>query len=277
MNSEKLKDPPRPIKDHLRELRRRLIISVSALLLAGAASLFFSDRILELLMAPLARALPAGSSFIALGPMDAWFAQMKAALAAGAFASSPVIFYQAWAFAAPAIGKRGRQKIAFVAALSAALFAAGALACYALLLPYAFEYFVAAGAASNVAMMPGINGYLGFILTALVAFGLVFQAPLVTALLATWEIVPIEKLRKMRKYVIVAAFILAAIATPPDPISQIAVAIPLLVLYELSILSVRIFRRSASDDQAKSVGSPSSSSPPLLESSVQIKREIEGV
>ena len=133
--------------------------------------------------------------------------------------------------------------MALVSLASASLFIAGATACYTLLMPYAFDYFVSSARESSVAMMPGIGSYLGFILTALVAFGLVFQIPLITGLLAAWDIVPVERLCRIRKYVIVAAFIVAAIATPPDAISQIAVAIPLIALYEISILSVKIFKR----------------------------------
>lgn len=231
-----------PLGAHLRELRLRAMVALGALAIATAAAMLFSKDILAWLMSPARAALPPGAKFVALGPLEGWLVLFKVSLACGAFAASPVVFHQSWSFAAPAFGRAGRRRLALAACSSAALFAAGGAFCYYLVLPQAFAYFAGLMEGTGVAMTPQIGLFAGFVLKAVVAFGLVFDVPLCVVLLARWGVVSVGAMSAARKYVIVAAFVAAAIITPPDVLTQVALALPLIALYEAALLAARIMK-----------------------------------
>ena len=242
-SSNSSQDESMPVSAHVRELRGRLAVAIAVIAAATIASLIFSDEILSWVQAPLAAVLPQGSHFVALSPIEGWLVHLKASVACALFIAAPVWFYELWAFAAPALDRRHRRRIVWAAAASSALFLAGGLICYCVMLPHAFRYFVSILDGSGIVLSPQIGIYLGFTLRALVAFGLIFQVPLFTILLVKWKIVRPASLARARKYVVVGAFVAAAVITPPDIFTQVALALPLILLYEAALLAARLFER----------------------------------
>ena len=235
-----------PLSGHLLELRQRLI-KIAVILTAGAvAAAAYSERLFALLERPLIQSLPASSNLIALSPIEGWLVYFKIAVVASVFLTAPFWFYHVWAFAAPALAKNERRIIFYSSLASAFCFIAGALFGYFVILPKGLQYLVAIYEGSGISLLPQMQWYLSFILRALVAFGVVFEIPLVLVLLTRLGVVGIGGLRSARKYVIVGIFIFAAIITPgPDIFSQIAVAIPLIIFYELGIIAAVIMERKA--------------------------------
>jgi sec-independent protein translocase protein TatC len=231
-----------PISEHIKELRRRVVFSLAAITAGLILSGFFARNIFHLLQAPLLNALPHDSKFITLNAVEGWLVYFKVSFISSLFISSPFWLYQIWAFFAPAVGKERGRKILFYTFLSSALFIGGGLAGYFIILPYGFSYFISILEATGIVFLPQMRLYLNFTLFVMVALGLVFQVPLVILFLIKWNIVSVEKFKKARKYIIVLAFIIAAVATPPDVITQIIVAFPLIALFELSLLGARLMK-----------------------------------
>lgn len=228
--------------DHLSELRVRLVRSLVALAVGFFACYGFAEQLFNYLMIPLTRALPAGGKLIYTALPEAFFVYMQVALVAGAFLASPYLFYQIWAFIAPGLYDEEKRHVIPIAGASALFFVAGAAFCYFQVFPYAFEFFV--GFATDIIEpMPKLDEYLGFTLKMLLAFGLIFEMPLFAFFLARLGLVTAQWMRKTRKYAILAIFIVAAILTPPDVFSQMMMAAPMLVLYEISILVAAVFAK----------------------------------
>ena len=226
--------------DHLSELRVRLVRCLIALTVGFFACYSFAEQLFNYLMLPLTRALPAGGKLIYTALPEAFFVYMQVALVAGAFLASPYLFYQIWAFIAPGLYDDEKRHIFPIAGASALFFVSGAAFCYFQVFPYAFEFFV--GFATDIIEpMPKLDEYLGFTLKMLLAFGLIFEMPLFAFFLARLGLVTAQWMRKTRKYAILAIFIVAAILTPPDVFSQLMMAAPMLVLYEISILVAAVF------------------------------------
>lgn len=226
--------------DHLSELRVRLVRCLIALAVGFFACYGFAEQLFNYLMIPLTRALPAGGKLIYTALPEAFFVYMQVALVAGAFLASPYLFYQIWSFIAPGLYDDEKRHIIPIAGASALFFVAGAAFCYFQVFPYAFEFFV--GFATDIIEpMPKLDEYLGFTLKMLLAFGLIFEMPLFAFFLARLGLVTAQWMRKTRKYAILAIFIVAAILTPPDVFSQLMMAAPMLVLYEISILVAAVF------------------------------------
>lgn len=236
-------DKSMSIVGHFAELRRRVAIVAIILLVGTGAAVFFSRQIYSWLQVPLARALPETSGFIALSPVEGWLVYFKVSLVAAVFATSPLWLYQVWAFVAPGLYRRERFSLIAVGLVSAALFVGGAALCYYLIIPYGFSYFVSVLSGTEISLLPQMDLYLSFMLKLLVAFGIVFQVPLVIVFLVRWNVVPLEKMKKARPFVILIAFVLAAIITPPDVFTQIALAIPFVILFEISLLIAFLVRR----------------------------------
>lgn len=226
--------------DHLSELRVRLVRCLIALTVGFFACYSFAEQLFNYLMIPLTRALPAGGKLIYTALPEAFFVYMQVALVAGAFLASPYLFYQIWAFIAPGLYDDEKRHIFPIAGASALFFVSGAAFCYFQVFPYAFEFFV--GFATDIIEpMPKLDEYLGFTLKMLLAFGLIFEMPLFAFFLARLGLVTAQWMRKTRKYAILAIFIVAAILTPPDVFSQLMMAAPMLVLYEISIIVAAVF------------------------------------
>ena len=226
--------------DHLSELRVRLVRSLIALTVGFFACYGFAEELFNYLMIPLTRALPSGAKLIYTALPEAFFVYMQVALVAGAFLASPYLFYQIWLFIAPGLYDEEKRHVIPIAGASALFFVAGAAFCYFQVFPYAFEFFVGF-ATDTIAPMPKLDEYLGFTLKMLLAFGLIFEMPLFAFFLARLGLVTAQWMRKTRKYAILAIFIVAAILTPPDVFSQLMMAMPMLVLYEISIIVAAVF------------------------------------
>jgi len=229
-----------PLTAHLQELRKRLILSFVAV---GAAFIFcyaFADSIFKILAMPLLKVMPAGGSLIFTSVAEAFFTYMKVAFIAGLILVSPFVLYQIWAFVAPGLyQKEKRYVIPFVLGGSL-FFALGVLFAYFVAIPTGFK-FLLGYATDFIKPMPSMKEYLSFSIKFLLAFGLVFEFPVVLVLLAKIGVIDAATLARQRKYAILLIFIFAAVMTPPDIISQIFMALPLMGLYELSILLSRVF------------------------------------
>lgn len=244
-----------PLLDHLIELRTRLVRCVLALLVAFAVCLYFADDIFSLLVRPLAAAFPAGEGKLIYTKLyEAFFVDLKVAMFAAFFVSFPVIANQLWAFVAP--GLYVREKRAFLPFLIATpvLFTAGASLAYFVVMPTAFKWFlgfegVHAGIESEA--LPAMGDYLGLVMQFILAFGISFLLPVLLLLLNRAGIVSRAQLAAARRYVIVGVVIVAAVVTPPDPGSQLILAIPLWLLFEGSLLIMRITERKAAREKAE--------------------------
>ncbi|SFP22771.1 twin-arginine translocase subunit TatC [Qipengyuania nanhaisediminis] len=242
-----------PLLDHLVELRSRLVRCVAALVVAFGICLFFADQILGFLIQPLKSAFPEGQGQLIFTKLyEVFFVELKVALFAGFCIAFPYIANQLWAFVAP--GLYAREKKAFLPFLLATpfLFLSGAALAYYVVMPTAFEWFLgfegeAGGLAINA--LPAANEYLGLVMQFILAFGMSFLLPVLLLLLHRAGIVTREQLVGARRYVIVLVVALAAIITPPDPGSQLLLAIPLILLYEGSLLLMRLFDSRASKDK----------------------------
>jgi sec-independent protein translocase protein TatC len=217
-----------PFTDHLDELRHRLIISIVGIGIGFAVSYAFSQQILLLLQRPM----PARLVFIA--PTEAFFVNLKVAFYAGLFLSVPLILFQVWRFVAPGLYEHERRYSYPFLILSTILFLIGAAFAYLVVLPIALHFLIAQG---GELWKPNItlSNYLSFCMRLLLAAGLVFEFPVLMYFLAKIGIVTPEFLIKNRKYAVLAAFIVSAVLTPPDVFSQILLAIPLFLLFEVSI------------------------------------------
>jgi len=236
--------------EHLEELRSRLIRCVIAAFAGLLACFAFSKKLFDLLMLPLYRALPEKGSMIYTAPHEAFFTYIKVALVAGIFLTSPYIFYQGWMFIRPGLYAHERKYIIPISFCSALLFVAGSLFGYFVIFPYAYRFFMGF---SDVFISPMITMKEGFsfALRLLIAFGVVFELPLVIFFLARLGLVTPKGLRTKRKYAILAAFMLSAFLTPPDLFTQTFMAGPLIVLYEVGIwIAVFFGKKRAPEGEA---------------------------
>jgi len=235
-----LDDSKAPLIEHLIELRQRLLWSVAALTVAFLISIFFADEIFGILVQPLTDAFPAGEGKLIYTKLyEAFFVEIKVAMFAAFFLAFPIISNQLWAFVAP--GLYANEKKAFLPFLIATplLFIAGASLAYFIVMPTAFKFFLGfegpVGGLQQEAL-PAMGDYLSLVMQFILAFGVCFQLPVLLLLLNRAGIVSRQQLKGMRRYMIVGAFALAAILTPPDVVSQLMLGIPLVLLYEGSLV-----------------------------------------
>jgi sec-independent protein translocase protein TatC len=237
-----------PLLDHLIELRGRLLRCVAALAVSFAVCLYFADDIFAFLVRPLTAAFPPGEGRLIYTKLyEAFFVELKVALFAAFFVSFPIIANQLWAFVAP--GLYAREKRAFLPFLIATpvLFTAGAALAYFVVMPTAFKWFLGfEGDKGGLKLeaLPGTGDYLSLVMQFILAFGISFLLPVLLLLLNRAGIVSRAQLARARRYVIVAIFAVAAVATPPDVVSQLMLAVPLLLLFEGSLVVMRITERS---------------------------------
>jgi sec-independent protein translocase protein TatC len=228
-----------PLLDHLIELRTRLVRCIMALAVAFAVCLYFADEIFGFLVRPLTEAFPQGQGKLIYTQLyEAFFVELKVALFAAFFVSFPVIANQLWAFVAP--GLYAREKKAFLPFLFATpiLFVGGAALAYYVVMPTAFRWFLGfegSVGGLEIEALPGTGNYLGLVMQFILAFGISFLLPVLLLLLNRAGIVTRQQLAGARRYVIVGVFIVAAVVTPPDPGSQVILAVPLLLLFEGSL------------------------------------------
>lgn len=243
-----LDDTKAPLLDHLIELRKRLLRSVVALSVAFGIAFNFADRIFGFLVQPLVKAFggETGAKLIYTKLYEAFFVEIKVALFAAFFFAFPVIANQIWLFVAPGLYRN--EKRAFLPFLIATplLFTMGAALAYYVVMPTVFTFllgFQTTAAGIPQEALPAMNDYLSFVMNLIFAFGLCFLLPVLLMLLARVGIVTVDQLRQFRRYAIVAAFVVAAVITPPDVVSQLLLAIPMIILYELSIIGIALTNR----------------------------------
>lgn len=242
-----------PLLDHLIELRTRVIRALMALAVGFAVCLYFADDILGVLIWPLKQAFPNGEGQLIFTKLpEVFFVEMKVALFAGFMASFPVIANQLWAFIAP--GLYAREKKAFLPFLIATplLFMAGASLAYFVVMPTAFRWFLGFGGETGgiqVQALPSAGDYLGLVMQFIFAFGITFLLPVLLLLLHRAGIITRAQMAGARRYVIVGIFTLAAVVTPPDPGSQVILALPLILLFEISLFLMRLQERAVEADR----------------------------
>jgi len=219
---------------HLIELRERLVRCLLAVVIAAIPAMYFSSDLYDLLALPLMGSLPEGSRMIATGVITPFLIPMKIAFMAAFLAVLPYILYQAWAFVAPGLYAHEKRLVLPLVVSSTILFVVGMAFCYFIVFRRVFA-FIAHFAPKSISVAPDIEAYFNFVLGMFVAFGLAFEVPVVVVVLVLAGIVNVEQLRAWRGYVIVAIFIVAAIVTPPDVVSQVSLAIPMCLLYEVGI------------------------------------------
>lgn len=227
-------EKPMTLLEHLGELRRRLVRGFLAVLIGFFACYGFAKELFYYLSLPLLKVMPADAKFIYTGVAEGFFVDLKVSFVAGLFVACPYLFYQIWAFIAPGLYEEEKRYVVPLAITSALFFLGGGLFCYFVVFPFAFTFFMSYSTDNIVAML-SINEYLSFALKMLIAFGLIFEMPLFSFFLARLGIISAQWMRDVRKYAVLAVFIIAAILTPPDVFSQLLMAAPMLVLYEISI------------------------------------------
>jgi sec-independent protein translocase protein TatC len=225
-----------PFLDHVAELRRRILWAMAAVLVCAVASFAFASRIIEFLKYELLPPAFWKLHTFALG--EAFFQEIKVAIIAGFFFSGPFIAYQVWAFIAPALYEKEKRVVIPFVLSAVAFFLAGAAFCFFIVLPYAVEFLVTYGVEHSTPVLQ-LSAFISFVMLFLLAFGLIFELPVVLYFLGKIGVAKAAPLRRFRRYAIVAAFIVAAILTPtPDIVNQLLMAVPMVVLYELGILGV---------------------------------------
>lgn len=240
MSEEQASPPEDSFISHLVELRNRLMKASLAIVVVFLCLMPWAGAIYDLMAHPMMVALPAGSKMIATGVITPFLIPVKVTLLIAFIIALPVVLYQAWAFVAPGLYAHEKRLIAPLVVSSSLLFVAGVAFCYFLVFGVVFK-FVNNFAPASIAVAPDIESYFGFVMTMFIAFGLTFEVPIVVIVLVRMGLVSVEKLKQIRPYVIVGAFIIAAVVTPPDVMSQLLLAIPLCVLYEIGLLVAPLF------------------------------------
>lgn len=227
---------------HLVELRNRLIKCILALSIAMAALCVFPGPsvLFDMWASPLSSALPKGTSLIATSVISPFMVPLKVTLWTSLFLVLPIVFWQIWAFIAPGLYVHEKRLVLPLVVASTALFATGIAFCHFFVFKQLFG-FIQTFAPKSISAAPDIESYLDFVLSMFFAFGLCFEVPIAVILLAKLGVVTIEQLKNFRRYFIVVAFVVAAVVTPPDVVSQLALAIPMCFLYELGIYAAIFF------------------------------------
>ncbi len=229
---------------HLIELKRRLRIALVAYFAGAFALMSVADRLYAWLARPLVEALPQGSSLVFIGVPDVFFSYLKLSLVASLFLTSPITLYQLWAFIAPGLYQHERRMFLFVLTASVGLLVLGAAFAYFAVFPLVFRFFVGL-AGDAIQAMPAVREYLSFALKMMFAFGLAFELPLMLMLAARAGLLNPDALARKRRFVVLWVFVLAALLTPPDVTSQVLLAVPTLLLFEIGLVLARLAARRA--------------------------------
>lgn len=245
-------DDTQPLISHLIELRKRLLNSIIAVLAIFLCLVYFSNDIYQIVSAPLIKQMPAGASMIATDVASPFFTPIKLTIIVSLFLSVPIILYQVWAFVAPALYRHERRLVMPLLFSSSFLFYLGMAFAYFIVFPLAFGFF-AKTAPQGVQIATDINNYLDFVMTLFMAFGVSFEVPIAIVLLCWTGVTTPEDLRQKRPYVLVGAFVVGMLLTPPDIFSQTLLAIPMYCLFEVGVFVSRFYvgknRRDDDEEQ----------------------------
>ncbi|MCT7521567.1 twin-arginine translocase subunit TatC [Aliarcobacter cryaerophilus] len=236
------------LKPHIADLRKRLVISSITVVVMFFACFSFYEPILEWMMAPVKHALPAGTSMIAVEIQETFFTAMKVAFFGGFIISLPVIFWQLWLFLAPGLYDHEKKLVVPFVFFATLMFLLGASFAYYIVVPVGFDFLIAFGN-SVVSVLPSIGKYVGFFTKLLIGFGIAFELPVITFFLAKIGLVNDQMLKDFFRYAVVLIFIVAAVLTPPDVISQVLMAAPLLILYGVSIYIAKVFNPAQKEEE----------------------------
>ena len=243
--------PQETFISHLVELRDRLLRAIIAVIVVLLALFPWAKEIYAILAKPLLAVLPAGATMIATDVTGTFLVPLKVTAMAAFVVTLPYVLWQAWAFVAPGLYHHEKRLAMPVIVSSVFFFLVGMAFAYFLVFPIAFGFF-AGYAPAGVQMMTDIDKYLSFVLTMFIAFGLTFETPVVVVVLVRMGVISLEKLKGMRPYVIVGAFVIGAIFTPPDVVSQLLLAVPMWLLYELGMLLARMMLPPVADAATES-------------------------
>lgn len=240
---------------HLLELRSRLVRAVTVVLILVLPAAYFRNDIFDALARPLIKQLPKGASLITTGVMTPFTTPFKLSIYVALFAAMPYVLYQIWAFVAPGLYRKEKKFAVPLLVSSILLFYIGMAFAYQFVFPVLFKFFAGA-TPTGVQMMPDITSYMDWAMTMFLSFGVAFEVPVAVVLLALTGIISVEKLTKARGYVIIGIFVVAAILTPPDPISQTLMAVPMWLLYELGLIMARVMVSKPPDSDEKPSSEP---------------------
>ena len=241
---------------HLFELRDRVIKAGLAIIIVFVGLVYWAPDIFHLFAQPLLQALPVGGKMIVTDVTGSFFVPMKVTMLVAFIIALPVVMYQLWAFIAPGLYIHERKLILPLVVSSYSLFIIGMAFAYFLVFPTVFKFMASYNAPLGAEMSTDIDNYLSFAMTTFLAFGITFEVPVVVVVLVRMGIVPLAKLKEIRPYVIVGAFVISAIVTPPDVLSQLLLAVPMTLLYELGLLVARFYVPKPSEDEAQSTSAP---------------------
>jgi len=241
---------------HLFELRDRVIKAGLAIIIVFVSLVYWAPDIFHLFAQPLLQALPAGGKMIVTDVTGSFFVPMKVTMLVAFIIALPVVMYQLWAFIAPGLYMHERKLILPLVVSSYSLFIIGMAFAYFLVFPTVFKFMASYNAPLGAEMSTDIDNYLSFAMTTFLAFGITFEVPVVVVVLVRMGMVPLAKLKEIRPYVIVGAFVISAIVTPPDVLSQLLLAVPMTLLYELGLLVARFYVPKPSEDEAQSTSAP---------------------
>jgi sec-independent protein translocase protein TatC len=249
---DELEGTEQPFVSHLVELRDRLVRALIAVVVVFAALCAYPgpSGLYDMLAAPLTAHLPAGATLIATNVISPVLVPLKITLMAAFFVALPVVLWQAWAFVAPGLYSHEKRMVLPLVVSSTLLFFAGVAFCYLLVIP-AMSQFIQSWAPASITAAPDIEEYFGFVLTLFIVFGVAFEVPIGVVVLARIGVVSIPQLKSFRGYFVIIAFVVAAVVTPPDVISQLALAIPMVILYECGIWAATLFIRTTQAPEAE--------------------------
>ena len=233
-----------PFTTHLEELRRRLIYAVVAIVLGAIIAFLFAKQLFYFLAQPLVKILPANQPMIFTALTEAFFTYFKVALLAGFFLASPVVFYQLWKFIAPGLYEHEKKFVIPFVIFATLFFILGGAFAYYIVFPFGFKFFLGFST-DYLKLLPKMSEYFSLSLKLIFAFGIVFEMPVITFFLAKMGVLNGEMLSSKRRYAIVLVFVIAALLTPPDVGTQLLMAGPLILLYEVSVWVARIFGRKS--------------------------------